>query len=70
MSDVFEQTGRPLHNTGRNPVQIFVVDGCTQTVAPGRFREVGGNDNIDGIFIADLLLFVVKAVVRKKFESF
>ena len=70
MGDVLKQAGWLLHNTGRNPVQILIVNCCTQAVAPGGFRKVGGYDNIDRIFIANFLLLIVETVIGEKFEAF
>lgn len=70
VGDVFEQAGGAFHDRRRNLVEGFIVDSGTQPVAAGRFRKVSKNGDVNGVFIANLLLLVVKTVIGKKLKSF
>lgn len=68
--NVLEQTGSLTHNFDGNPVQLFVVDGSPQPVTFCGGVKVSMDRDIQRVFVSYFLLFVVEAMVGKKFQSF
>lgn len=69
-ANVFQQLGRFLHDFRCQLVNRLVVHRFTQLIVLCSLKKVGGNSDIQGIFITDSLFFGVISVVGKKFESF
>ncbi len=67
---VLQQPGPLLHGICGYAVQLFVVYRFAQAITLCGIFNISFDSNIEGIFISDLLLFGVVAMVGKKFQTF
>jgi len=70
VSNMLKEPRALAHHLYGNTIELLIVDGTAQAIVLGSFFKIGMDGNIKCILVADLLFFVVVAVVRKKLQPF